>query len=197
MLGQPTRSVGATRQYVESLGSQEVLPSINRKFLAARPSSSNDVQHVDVQADPGVVVSDPLGAPGSAKSLPLILARELASNLATPMFLLDVGGMLVFYNDAAALLIGKSFAEMGEIPSGEFGEALELATPDGEPIRRRDSPAGIAFFERRPAHQTLMATAYNGVRRQYEATAYPLFGAADEMHGVVAVFWEAPGRRSR
>jgi PAS domain-containing protein len=140
---------------------------------------------------PGVAMSDPLGTPGSPKSLPLILARELASNLATPMFLLDPGGMLVFYNDAAAALIGKAFAELGEIPSGEFGEALQLTTPAGEPIRRRDSPVGVAFFERRPAHQTLLATAYNGARRQYEATAYPLFGAASEMHGVVAVFWES------
>ena len=48
-------------------------------------------------------------------NLPLILARELASNLATPMFLLDAGGMLVFYNDAAELLLGKPFAELGEI----------------------------------------------------------------------------------
>jgi PAS domain-containing protein len=135
-------------------------------------------------------MSDSLGTPGAPKNLPLILARELASNLATPMFLLDPGGMLVFYNDAAAMLLGKSFAELGEIPSGEFGEALQLAAYDGEPIRRRDSPAGIAFFERRPAHRTLMATAYNGVRRRFEATAYPLFGATGEMNGVVAVFWE-------
>lgn len=143
------------------------------------------------------MVSDPLGTPGSPKSLPLILARELASNLATPMFLLDVGGMLVFYNDAAALLLGKPFTELGEIPSGEFGEALKLATPDGLPIRRRDSPAGIAFFERRPAHQTLLATTYQGARGLYEATAYPLFGATGEMHGVVAVFWEASEVRER
>jgi PAS domain-containing protein len=141
-------------------------------------------------------VNEPLGTPGSPKSLPLILARELASNLATPMFLLDAGGMMVFYNDAAALLLGKPFAELGEIPSGEFGAALKLTTPDGEPIRRRDSPSGIAFFEHRPAHQAVMATAYNGVRRGFEATAYPLLGATGVMHGVVAVFWEgAPGER--
>ncbi|MGZ8766228.1 MAG: hypothetical protein ACXW2C_11115 [Acidimicrobiia bacterium] len=135
-------------------------------------------------------MNDPLGTPGTPKSLPLILARELASNLATPMFLLDPGGMLVFYNDAASLLLGKPFAELGETPSGEFGAALQLTTPDGEPIRRRDSPAGIAFFEQRPAHRTLMATGYDGVRNRFEATAYPLFGAAGEMHGVVGVFWE-------
>jgi len=109
------------------------------------------------------------------------------------MFLLDAGGMLAFYNEAAGMLLGRSFAELGEIPSGEFGEALELATPEGDPIRRRDSPAGIAFFEHRPAHQTLLATTFHGERRQYEATAYPLFGTAGEMHGVVAVFWEVDG----
>jgi hypothetical protein len=136
-------------------------------------------------------VTAPLGTPGSPKTLPLILARELASNLATPIFLLDAGGMMVFYNDAAALLLGKPFTEIGEIPSGEFGESLQLSTLDGTPIRRRDSPSGIAYFQQRPAHQTVMATSYNGVRRAYEATAYPLLGHNGDMHGVIAVFWES------
>jgi PAS domain-containing protein len=122
--------------------------------------------------------------------LPLILARELAANLATPMFLIDGNGMLVFYNDAAAQLLGKSFAELGEVPSSEFGAALEMTTPEGEPVRRRDSPAGVALLEHRPAHATVLATGYDGVRRMYEATAYPLFGAEGEMHGVISVFWE-------
>ena len=128
---------------------------------------------------------------GSApKSLPLILARELASNLATPIFLIDATGTLVFYNDAAALLIGKPFAELGEIPALEFGAVLEMSEPDGSPVRRRDTPAGIAFSHRRPAHRTLVATGYDGVRRVVEVTAFPLFGAAEELHGVVNVFWE-------
>jgi PAS domain-containing protein len=129
-------------------------------------------------------------AAGSGKPLPLILARELASNLATPMFLMDARGVLVFYNDAAALLIGRSFGEMGEIPAEEFGAVLDLKTLDDEPLRRRDTPAGIAFFERRPAHRTLAATGYDGVQRLVHATAYPLFGSTAEMHGVVSVFWE-------
>ncbi len=133
---------------------------------------------------------DDTSSSAGAKPLPLILARELASNLATPMFLLDARGVLVFYNDAAALLIGKPFGEMGEIPAEEFGAVLQLKTPEGDPVRRRDTPAGIAFFERRPAHKTLGVTAYDGVRRLVHATAYPLFGSTAEMHGVVSVFWE-------
>jgi PAS domain-containing protein len=127
--------------------------------------------------------------PGAPKSLPLILARELATNLSTAMFLLDAEGTLVFFNDAAELLIGKPFAELGEISAADFGEVLELAEPDGSPLRRRDAPAGVAFIERRPAHRTLLATGYDGQRRLVEATAYPLLGNAGEMHGVVSVFW--------
>jgi PAS domain-containing protein len=128
----------------------------------------------------------------TARSLPLILARELAANLSTPMFLLDGAGTLVYYNDAAELLIGRSFAELGEIPSHEFGDMLELRNADGSPMRRRDSPSGIAFFERRPAHKVVLATAFDGSRRMVEATAYPLFGSGEELHGVVTVFWPRP-----
>ena len=127
---------------------------------------------------------------GEPKSLPLILARELGANLATPMFLIDAAGTLVFYNEAAELLIGRPFAEVGEMPALDFGEELGLSASDGSPLRRRDTPAGIAFFERRPAHKRVLATGYDGVRRHVEATAYPLFGATDNMHGVLTVFWE-------
>ena len=135
-------------------------------------------------------MSEPVDGSGSSRSLPLILARELAANLATPMFLLDAEGMLAYFNDAAAALLGKQFNDIGEIPSAEFAESLQLALPEGQPLHLRDSPAGIAYFERHPAHRKLMATSYDGVRRQYEATAYPLFGAEGEMHGVIAVFWQ-------
>ncbi len=130
---------------------------------------------------------------GGPKSLPLILARELAANLATPMFLIDAGGTLVYYNDAAEGLIGRSFGEQGEISAGQFGEMLQLTEPDGTPVRRRDTPAGVAFFQRCPSHRVLQATGYDGVRRTVEVTAYPLFGTTDEMHGVVTVFWETGG----
>jgi PAS domain-containing protein len=141
-----------------------------------------------VEDDPAVTSDQPIAA--APRSLPLILAREFAANLATPMFLIDANGVLVFYNDAAAVLLGKPFAELGEIPATEFGAMLDMSTPEGEVVRRRDSPAGVAFFEGRPAHARVFASAYDGSRRMYEATAYPLFAAEGDMHGVMAVFWE-------
>jgi len=137
-----------------------------------------------------ISVVDPGHQTGGVKPLQLILARELASNLATPMHLIDARGMLVFYNDAAAVLLGKSFGEVGEIPAEEFGALLRMKTPDGKSLRRRDSPSAIAFSERRPTHMTLAATGFDGVERLVHATAFPLFGTSDEMHGVVTLFWQ-------
>ncbi len=124
-------------------------------------------------------------------SLPLILARELAANLATPMFLIDAEGILVFFNEAAELLLGKTYGDIGGISALEFGAMLELANVDGTPLRRRDSPAGVAFYDREPAHRTLLATTLDGTRHPFEVTAYPLFGHVGEMHGVLTVFWRA------
>jgi len=124
-------------------------------------------------------------------SLPLILARELAANLATPMFLIDAAGILVFFNEAAELLLGKTYGDIGGISALEFGAMLELANVDGTPLRRRDSPAGVAFYDREPAHRTLLATTLDGTRHPFEVTAYPLFGHVGEMHGVLTVFWRA------
>jgi hypothetical protein len=124
-------------------------------------------------------------------SLPLILARELAANLATPMFLIDAAGTLVFFNEAAELMLGRRYGEVGPITALEFGTMLDAAYLDGTPMRRRDSPAGVAFYRHEPCHRSLLATTLEGTRAQFEVTAYPLFGRVGDMHGVLAIFWRA------
>jgi PAS domain-containing protein len=134
--------------------------------------------------------SDGLGQ--APKSLPLILARELAANLATPMFLIDAEGMLVFCNEAAELMLGKTFSEVGELTAAEFGDMLHLENPDGSALPSNDSPPGVAFWKREPAHAQLLATTLGENRKTaFEVTAYPLFGRTGDMHGVLTVFWEA------
>jgi PAS domain-containing protein len=128
---------------------------------------------------------------GGPRSLPLILARELAANLATPMVLIDGEGQLAYCNDAAELMLGRTLGEIGATTAGEFGTLLELRAVDVSALRRRDSPPGKAFLEREPAHQRLLVTTLDGMHREVEVTAYPLFGRDEEMHGVLVVFWEA------
>ncbi len=57
----------------------------------------------------------------SQRPLELILARNLMSALSTPAFLVDEGGLLVFYNEAAGMLLGKRFEELGTVGPQEWG----------------------------------------------------------------------------
>jgi PAS domain-containing protein len=123
------------------------------------------------------------------KHLVLILARELASNLATPTLIADDQGQLVFYNEAAGEVVGKSFAEAGEIPLDEWTSSFAPRGPGWEPLPPERRPARIAFDERRPAHQRFMVTSPDGADREVAVTAFPLFAHADEFVGIMAIFW--------
>jgi PAS domain-containing protein len=123
------------------------------------------------------------------KHLVLILAREFASNLATPTLIADDQGQLVFYNEAAEEIIGTTFAETGEIPLDEFTASFSPRTLDSEPLPPERRPARTALDERRPSHQRFLVTSRDGVDRTVSVTAFPLFARADEFLGIVAIFW--------
>jgi PAS domain S-box-containing protein len=124
------------------------------------------------------------------KSLPLILAREFASNVATPITVMDEVGTLVFFNEPAERIIGQTYAEVGELPADQWERLFQVERLDGSPIRFQDMPAGIAHREKRPAHGTLAFTTVDGRRHEIAVTAFPMLGRDEELLGVVAVFWQ-------
>jgi len=128
------------------------------------------------------------------RSLLLILARELATNVATPMFVVDVRGALVFYNEAAELLLGQSFSVTGPVGPDEWGGAMfQMEDLDGNRITVNDLPLAKTLTERRPAHARFRITALDGVKRTLAATSFPLFARADDFAGTLSVFWEDEG----
>jgi PAS domain S-box-containing protein len=124
-----------------------------------------------------------------AKHLVLILAREFASNLATPTLIADDRGRLVFYNDAAAEVTGVAFSEVGELPIDEWVESFSVRTIELKPAAREQRPTRIALDERRPAYERFRITSRDGMERDVSVTAFPLFAHADEFVGIVAIFW--------
>jgi PAS domain-containing protein len=124
------------------------------------------------------------------KHLVLILAREFASNLATPTLITDERGYLVYYNEAAEQVIGKSFSEVGEMPYDEWSAQFNprsIETDEPIPLERR--PPGIALHERRAAHERLRITSVDGIDREDAVTSFPLFAHTDELVGTVTIFW--------
>jgi len=124
------------------------------------------------------------------KHLVLILAREFASNLATPTLITDERGYVVYYNEAAEQVIGRSYSEVGEIPFDEWSAQFSprsIETDEPIPLERR--PTGIALYERRAAHERMRFTSIDGVAREDAVTAFPLFAHTDELVGTVTIFW--------
>ena len=124
------------------------------------------------------------------KSLPLILAREFAANLATPLAIFDEDGTFVFFNEPAERIIGQTPAELGNLPEQEWRARFSAERLDGTPVADEDQPTAVARRERHPTHETLVYTMLDGQRRTLAVTAIPMLGREDEFLGVVAVFWE-------
>jgi PAS domain-containing protein len=123
------------------------------------------------------------------KHLVLILAREFASNLATPTLIADAHGKLVFYNEAAEEVVGRSFAEAGEMSMDDWSASFEPRTAGAEPLPPERRPTRIALDEQRPAHELIRITSSDGLERDVSVTAFPLFAHAEEFVGIVAIFW--------
>lgn len=122
------------------------------------------------------------------KPLELILARNFLTGLSTPAFLVDGGGVLVFYNEAAGALLGVTFEDAGKMEAEEWGTAFGPFDEDGKPIPFDDLPLTKALRNGRPAHAAFRIRSMGGVEHDIEVSAFPI--VADEVtEGALAVFW--------
>lgn len=120
----------------------------------------------------------------------VILMRQLASHLATPVFLVDPEGNLVYYNEPAEQILGRRFEETGEVPASEWSTVYVATEDDGTPVPSEELPLMIAFRQRIPAHRKFRIRGLDGVNRRIAVTAFPLLGQGDVLLGGVAIFWE-------
>jgi PAS domain-containing protein len=122
----------------------------------------------------------------------LIVARSFATKLATPALLIDAHGDLVYFNDAAAELLGSSYLELGPLHAARWQELFSPRTLDEEPMTPEQTPGGVALLERRPVHGAFAFRSLDGREREITITALPLFSHPDEVVGVLSIFWELP-----
>ena len=121
----------------------------------------------------------------------IILMRELAGHLATPIFVVDPAGDLLFYNDPAERLLGSRFDETGMMPFAQWSTVFTPTDVQGMPIPPDELPLAIAVQQRRPAHGGMWIRGLDGERRELTVTAIPLKGQWGEHLGAAAIFWEA------
>jgi PAS domain-containing protein len=117
----------------------------------------------------------------------LIQARNLITNLALPAFLTDPDGRLLFFNDAAAEVLGRRFEEVGQLPQDEWAREIGPYGDDGTPLAVDSLPLARALRDGHPAQGRFRARLETGLR-EVEVSALPLLEPGF-YEGALVVFW--------
>lgn len=121
------------------------------------------------------------------------MLRQLASYLDMPVFVVNAGGQLVYYNEPAEALLGVRFDDVGLMDSAEWLAAFRPGDEDGATLPADQVPILLALRDRRPVHRELWISGLDGVRRPIGATSFPIVGQGGGLLGAVAIFWLEPG----
>jgi PAS domain-containing protein len=134
-----------------------------------------------------------MDTPHSQKPLELILARNLLTSLSTPAFLLDGEASVVFYNEAAAALLGRSFEEAGTMTAEQWTHAFGPFGKDGAPVDVDTLAVTEAIRAGRPAHASFEIRTASGSMAPIEASAFPIVAGDQGSSGAMILFWPLGG----
>ena len=126
----------------------------------------------------------------SGPPIELLLLKQVAGYLATPVFLIDEDGALEYYNEPAEELLGQRYEETGQIPLEVWGKIWAPTDLDGRPLAPDELPVAVAARERRPVLGTVAIRRPDGSDRHLTITALPFESADGQRLGAFAIFWE-------
>lgn len=130
-----------------------------------------------------------LDSPRGQRPLELILARNLLTSISTPAFLIDDEAAVVFYNEAAAAVLGRSFEDVGRMPAEEWTTTFGPLDKNGEPFAVDQLAVTDAIREGRPAHGEFTIKSAGGEHRPIEASAFPIVASDSGSSGAMIMFW--------
>jgi PAS domain-containing protein len=130
-----------------------------------------------------------MSSPRVQKPLELILARNLLTSLSTPAFLVDSEAAVVFYNEAAAALLGRSFEDAGRMTAEQWTTSFGPFDADGTPIKVDRIAVTEAIRNGRPAHGSFSIRAAGGELTAVEASAFPIVTSENGSSGAMILFW--------
>jgi PAS domain-containing protein len=126
------------------------------------------------------------------QALELILLRQWASYIKTPIWITSADGYLLFYNEPAERIIGIRFGEAGPMPVDELTSRFEIKDEYGADIDIEQLPLAVAVNHRKPGHAKLQVRSIGGEYVPISVTAFPIEGQGGRFLGAVAMFWEDP-----
>lgn len=122
----------------------------------------------------------------------IILARGVMSHLGIPAMLVDIGGSIVYFNDAAAAVLGVRFEETGPVSAADLARRSMACDDEGRAVPVEELPLMIALHRERPAYRRLRIQTAAGEERRLDVSAFPIVGNGS-VRGAMAIFWDAAG----
>ena len=132
-------------------------------------------------------------AESAQKPLELILARNLLTSISTPSFLVDGQGTMVFYNEAAAAVLGRSFEEAGQMSAEEWTATFGPLSGEGDPLEFDEVSLTKAIRDGRPGHGSFRIRTATNHEQPIEAAAFPIVASPEGSSGAMILFWPQAG----
>jgi len=126
----------------------------------------------------------------SQKSIEIILYRQLASYIATPSFMLDSDGSIVYCNKSAEEILGVQFSEMGEVTTNNWQIIFAPKDKHGKTISIERSPLFISSTQFLISHGIFHIINLNGELKHIKLFAIPVINIMDIYLGTIAFFQE-------
>ena len=127
----------------------------------------------------------------AAYDIELILTRQLAECLSIPIFIVDVKGNLLFYNEPAEEILGERYEETGEMPVEEWSTAFQPYDDQGKLLTTEDLPLVKTLRNKETSQGTFWIVNKAGKKHRISVTSYPIIGRSDRYLGAVSIFWLA------
>lgn len=126
----------------------------------------------------------------SSREIEIILSRQLADSLSIPVFIVDTGGNLIFYNEPAEELLGLKFDETGSMPVDEWSTIFKPKDDHGNVLSPSELPLVQTLSDQIPAHGEFWINSLRGTNYKISVTSFPIMGRPNRFLGAIAIFWK-------
>lgn len=127
------------------------------------------------------------------REIELILSRQFADLLDTPIFITDTLGNLLFYNKPSEKILGLRYEETGPMPVEEWSTVFKPRDEEGNELDPGSLPLVQSLRDKKPAQANFWIEGLDGSRRYLSVTSFPIIGQGHRFLGAIAIFWENAG----
>lgn len=120
----------------------------------------------------------------------IILSRQLADSLSMPVFITDIEGNLIYYNEPAEEILGNRFEETGVMPVEVWGKIFKPMDEFKTPLSPEELPLVKTLRNVYPYHKTFWIESLQGKPQKISVTSFPIIGRSGNFSGGIAIFWK-------